>query len=234
MLFFSFVSTDIADKERYVSLTPLYIRDAAIAVVGYDVSQSDTLDVCKSWIDLVKDTAGERCLIIGVGNKIDLPRAVSREQAVSFFEGCGVPASHYFETSAKTGEGVEKFLVNSLRLWRDANKDHKDGSNVLILRGVFIGASGIGAKTSLLLRIANNMFEEFLPTTISGAFFSRKFNVDGVQYKLEMWGLYHSVFSFLSFNFLKFLLFNRYCWSRTVLGFDTIVLKRFRFSCCWI
>jgi len=85
----------------------MFMRNAAIIVVGYDVTSGRSLKLC--------------------GNKIDLPRIVVREEALSFFEGYDVPASHYFETSVKTGDGVDDFLVETLRLWHDANKDHLDG-----------------------------------------------------------------------------------------------------------
>ena len=105
---------------------PMYTRNAAFVVAGYDVTNKESLDVCIWRIEDLKKRMGigERCLIVAVGNKIDLPRKVSREEAISSFEKCGIPASHYFETSAKTGEGVNKFLEGTLRLWYEANKDH--------------------------------------------------------------------------------------------------------------
>ena len=101
----------------------MYYRKAAIVVAGYDVTAKESLYTCKTVAEGVMERE-KRCLVVVVGNKIDLPRVVSREEAISFFEGCGVPSDHYFETSAKTGEGVEKFLEGTLRLWYEANKDH--------------------------------------------------------------------------------------------------------------
>ena len=122
--------TDTAGYQRYWSMLPMYMRFAAVVVVGYDVTRRESLDDCRILINdyvwKLQQHCEQRCLIVAVGNKIDLPREVSREEAVAFFEKCGVPASHYFETSVKTGEGVEKFVVNTLRLWHEANKDRLD------------------------------------------------------------------------------------------------------------
>ena len=105
----------------------MFMRNAAIIVVGYDVTSGRSLKLCGRLIETAGITGGESSLVVAVGNKIDLPRIVVREEALSFFEGYDVPASHYFETSVKTGDGVDDFLVETLRLWHDANKDHLDG-----------------------------------------------------------------------------------------------------------
>ena len=104
----------------------MYTRNADFVVAGYDVTNKESLDVCIWRIEDLKKNknVGERCLFVAVGNKIDLPRKVSREEAIASFEKRGVPASHYFETSAKTGEGVNEFLEGTLRLWYEANRKH--------------------------------------------------------------------------------------------------------------
>ena len=179
-----------------------------------------SLDVCTQRIEELKSTRriGEHCLIVAVGNKIDLPREVGREEAIASFEKCGVPASHYFETSAKTCEGVKEFLEGTLRLWYEANNDHLNdfiaeprfvdiSKEQLSLKMVFIGESSTGAKTSLVLRVVKNTFNEKGHPTIAAAFITHKLKVDLVQYKLDLWGLSSSMFlfCFISSLFSRFL-----------------------------
>ena len=196
----------------------MYARGAAIIVVGYDVTSKHTLDECECRIEDVRPYIDDHCLIVAVGNKIDLSREVDREEAISFFEKCGIPSSHYFETSAATGEGVEEFLEGTLRLWYEAGQSCltefssngsccKDSSRkrglmegskpvaLLNVQGtlspkiVFVGESATGAKTSLIFRILNNTFPKDVPSTIGASFSLHRVNVDGKQFKLEIWGL---------------------------------------------
>ncbi len=102
----------------------MYVNGAGIVIVGYDVTCKKTLGVCAKRIDYVKNCLRDGFVLVAVGNKIDLPRKVSREEAISFFEEHGIPSSHYFETSAKSGEGVEELFVNAVRIWYEANKHH--------------------------------------------------------------------------------------------------------------
>ena len=95
---------DTPGQERYQRMTPIACRGAQAAIVGFDVTEDSTLWVCDNWIEEVRTIVPE-CVVVAVGNKIDLSerRVISTEKARAHFEEKGVP---YFETSAKTGEGV--------------------------------------------------------------------------------------------------------------------------------
>jgi len=106
---------DTSGAQRYRALLPIYCRSADIAVVMFDVSNPATLASCKSWIDDLT-RFNENCTLVVVGSKIDLPRAVSRDDVLRSLSSWGVQPDHYFELSAATEEGVNNFVVSIARL----------------------------------------------------------------------------------------------------------------------
>ena len=71
------------------------------------MTRRDSLRVCDRWHAQVAQNRGQR-VVVAVGNKADRAgaREVSREDAARHFAGLAPPV-RYFETSAKTGEGVQ-------------------------------------------------------------------------------------------------------------------------------
>jgi len=103
---------DTAGQERFHSLGPIYYRDAKGAVLVYDITDASTFDRVKSWTKELRKMVGDKtkiCLTI-VGNKLDLERnrVVSVEEATKYASSVGAT---FFETSAKTGRGVEDVFV---------------------------------------------------------------------------------------------------------------------------
>ena len=93
------------------------IRRARVIMVGIDVTDDQALDRCLIFIQELKKKALENVVIVGVGNKIDRieERKISTEEARKFFEEQGV--MRYFETSARTGEGVTEAFEGAVRYW---------------------------------------------------------------------------------------------------------------------
>ena len=81
-----------------------------------------------------------------------------------------------------------------------------DDQNELTLKIVFVGACSTGAKTCLVQRIVNDTFEETTRPTVGAAFMTKKINVDGTPYRMELWGL-----SFLLLPFLHVCLCHAFC-----------------------
>ena len=98
-------------------------------MIVYDVTNQETFDSLKNWIQSIKDNMGndfmERVPIVIIGNKIDSDeREVKTEDAESFCKQQNYP---YFETSAKTGENIDstvRFLVKKVI---ESNSDNKNG-----------------------------------------------------------------------------------------------------------
>ena len=97
---------DTAGQERYRSLAPMYYRGAVAAIVVYDITQKDTLNGAKTWIQELKKNV-ESCIIILVANKFDLKdeRTITKQEVEEY---TAINNIIHIETSAKSGHNVEK------------------------------------------------------------------------------------------------------------------------------
>mmetsp|Transcript_62544 Transcript_62544/g.136950 ORF Transcript_62544/g.136950 Transcript_62544/m.136950 type:complete len:208 (-) Transcript_62544:58-681(-) len=96
---------DTAGQERFRSLIPSYIRDAAAAVVVYDITRQSSFQGTRSWVADVRAERGNESVLALVGNKSDLAsdRQVSEEEGKELAKELGLM---FMETSAKRGENV--------------------------------------------------------------------------------------------------------------------------------
>ena len=105
---------DTAGQERFKALTQSYFRNAEGVMLAFDVTKSESYDNLKDWIvSIKKNLEGKNIFLplIIVGNKIDMEesREVEKESAEQFATENNYK---YFETSAKTGEGVDEAVRN--------------------------------------------------------------------------------------------------------------------------
>ena len=121
---------DTAGQEKYKSLTASYFRNTQGVIIVYDVTNAETFDNLKYWIQSIKtnmESQMENLPIIIIGNKIDVEnREVQFYDAESFSKSYNYP---YFETSAKTGENVEEsvlFLVKKIMNVRTGMKEQEN------------------------------------------------------------------------------------------------------------
>ncbi|KIO06928.1 hypothetical protein M404DRAFT_14903 [Pisolithus tinctorius Marx 270] len=99
---------DTAGQERYKA--PMYYRNANCAVVVYDITQASSLDKARTWIRELQRQADPSIVIALCGNKTDLTarRQITQEEAKKYADEEGLM---WFETSAKTGEGVSEVFT---------------------------------------------------------------------------------------------------------------------------
>ena len=74
---------DTAGEEKFDALTSFYCRDAACAVITYDITQYDTFQNLSRWVDKVNNEADKNCSIIIVGNKRQLHCSTLRRHCPS-------------------------------------------------------------------------------------------------------------------------------------------------------
>jgi small GTP-binding protein len=137
---------DTAGQEKFRSITKAYYRGAHGILVVYDVSRRDTFNQTRVWIDSIRDSSADSNPIdvILVGNKCDLDRTVTREEAESLAQQFQLP---YFETSAKdatnVGEAFQALAAMALkrRLAIGGKFDNAQRQNVIV-------TAGGGGKTS--------------------------------------------------------------------------------------
>jgi small GTP-binding protein len=96
---------DTAGQEIFRSITRSYYRDSACAVIVYDITDLNSFAKVEEWIRDVRNLAPPDCLLVLVGNKLDLKsqRVVRTDQGQDLAERQGLL---FFETSAASGENV--------------------------------------------------------------------------------------------------------------------------------
>ncbi|KAF2002993.1 ras-domain-containing protein [Amniculicola lignicola CBS 123094] len=120
---------DTAGQETYKSITRSYFRGASGALLVFDISRKNTFLSATSWLHDLRQIAEEGIVVVLVGNKSDLAdssitspeankRQVTKEEAEEWCRANGV--MEYVETSAKSGEGVERaFLEVAERIYQN-------------------------------------------------------------------------------------------------------------------
>lgn len=103
---------DTAGQEKYKSIAPIYYRgtsllisDSQVALCVYDISNKNSFEVMKNWVQELK-TQGPRDLLLAiVGNKTDLidNEKVPYEEAKNFARDSGAV---FKLVSAKEGKGI--------------------------------------------------------------------------------------------------------------------------------
>ena len=113
---------DTAGQETYKSITRSYFRGASGALLVFDITRRNTFASVTSWLNDLRQIAEDNIVIILVGNKSDLApsstvtagdaknkRQVTRDEAEEWCRANGV--LEYVETSAKSGDNVERAFV---------------------------------------------------------------------------------------------------------------------------
>ena len=103
---------DTAGAERFDSLSSFYCRGAQGAACCFDLTQRSSFDEMeRRWIRKVTEEAAETCQLVMLGTKADLVAEQPALRAVSNAEIMDLATKHgaeYFETSAKTGQGIDE------------------------------------------------------------------------------------------------------------------------------
>ena len=105
---------DTAGQENYRSITRAYYKNSVCAILVYDISNRDSFDHISNWIEDCLAQSPKTVFMVLVGNKSDL----NDNRKVSFQEGQDMARNNnmmFFETSAKTGENVEKIFEDSAK-----------------------------------------------------------------------------------------------------------------------
>jgi Ras-related protein Rab-2A len=126
---------DTAGQETYKSITRSYFRGASGALLVFDISRRATFQSATAWLNDLRQIAEDGIVVVLVGNKSDLdappddntpfanPKAQKRKREVSNAEAEEWARANnvfaYVETSAKSGDGVERaFREVAERIWQ--------------------------------------------------------------------------------------------------------------------
>lgn len=167
---------DTAGQETYKSITRSYFRGASGALLVFDITRRNTFLSVTSWLHDLRQIAEEGIVVVLVGNKSDLAnsstvtgtsdseapegdknqREVTKEEAEDWCRTNKV--MQYVETSAKSGEGVERaFLEVAERIYQNIEagrydlNDRRSG-----VKSAAAGGGGAGKSVNLGLNDAAN------------------------------------------------------------------------------
>jgi GTPase SAR1 family protein len=161
---------DTAGQERFRSIIPLYLRDADVVLLVYDLSDAKSFEHLKNyWIDFAKQFASENPkayksslplrigasneesrsnddpLFILIGNKSDLKneRQVSPEEGVALAKDIGSP---FIELSALHGYNVNELLniiTEYLATLDDADTVYDDTDKIVLATEGWVSVNNI-------------------------------------------------------------------------------------------
>ncbi|VDK67210.1 unnamed protein product [Onchocerca ochengi] len=101
---------DTAGQERFRTITSSYYRGAHGIIVVYDITDQESFNNVKQWLQEIDRYACENVNKLLVGNKCDLTtrRAVEQNAAKEYADQLGIP---FLETSAKSSTNVEQAFI---------------------------------------------------------------------------------------------------------------------------
>jgi len=124
---------DTAGQEKFKSLIPMYIRDANIILVVYDITNKDSFTHTEHWVNETKDLKRDDAIFVLVGNKLDLDenRVVTKKEAEDFATEQGFL---FHEVSAKTGDQVQELFTTKIfpemaRKYNIGEEDEENGQS---------------------------------------------------------------------------------------------------------
>lgn len=111
ILYFIFIRrVSQAGQESFRSITRSYYRDAAGALLVYDITRRESFNHLSRWLEEARQNGNPNMTIMLIGNKSDLEhrRAVSTKEGELFAQENGLV---FLETSAKSAANVETVSV---------------------------------------------------------------------------------------------------------------------------
>ncbi|KZT11146.1 GTP-binding protein ypt1 [Laetiporus sulphureus 93-53] len=110
---------DTAGQERFRTIAAAYYRGAHGIIVVYDVTDGESFQNVKGWLQEIERYGSETVKKLLIGNKSDLAerRVVEYDAAKEFADQLEIP---FVETSAKTSTNVEEAFLTMSKQIKDS------------------------------------------------------------------------------------------------------------------
>ena len=100
---------DTAGQELYRSLVPRYSQGASAIIIVFDVTDPESFESAKQWLDETRAMHSDKLIWYLVGNKIDEKPGFDLTIAQTFALEQNL---NYIETSAKTGQNIDELFIS--------------------------------------------------------------------------------------------------------------------------
>jgi small GTP-binding protein len=97
---------DTAGQEQYRSLSPVYFRSAAAALLVFDITNRLSFENLDEWLTSFRNAGTDKALLFLIGNKSDLEES-RKVDAQEGKDWAGRHECEFLETSARTGDGIK-------------------------------------------------------------------------------------------------------------------------------
>ena len=129
---------DTAGQENFRSIARAYYKNSICACIVYDITSRNSFNSVQSWIDDCTKQTPRNILLLLIGNKNDLndKREVQYEEGEEFAKKKNMI---FLETSAKTGNNIDKIFEKSVKKIDQYIIDNKydlDNENCGIRKGL--------------------------------------------------------------------------------------------------
>ncbi|CDO92920.1 unnamed protein product [Kluyveromyces dobzhanskii CBS 2104] len=117
---------DTAGQERFRTITSSYYRGSHGIIIVYDVTDQESFNNVKTWLQEIDrfGTAGVLKLLVGNKNDLTDKKVVDTEVAKEFADSIGIP---FIETSALDSSNVEEtFLIMTKQIKESVANQQKD------------------------------------------------------------------------------------------------------------
>ncbi len=118
---------DTAGQEQFKSLTRNFYKNSHGVLICYDVTNRKSFEKIQEWVDSIADNASANIKMVLVGNKIDLTRDVTKDEGKKLAQSYNIP---FFETSAKTDEGINECIRKLITDIISDFKPHDEGIKI--------------------------------------------------------------------------------------------------------
>ena len=121
---------DTAGQDKFRAITRNYYKGASGIILIFDVTNIKSFENIKKWINEIKEEISENVSIVLIGNKIDnvKERKITKEQGEKIASEIG---TKFFETSAKTGEGINESVFYLVKIIYENDPEiKKKGQNL--------------------------------------------------------------------------------------------------------
>ena len=119
---------DTAGQERFRTITTSYYKGAHAILIVFDITEKESFEHIKNWMQDIDKFAKLGVYRILVGNKCDLEnqRRVSKEEAKELAEKYGI---EYIETSAKETINIEPVFIDTTKYLLTKQNPKSENSN---------------------------------------------------------------------------------------------------------